>query len=179
MPWKSICRTAHLSVEHPKLPVSCDWKSICHCGKAFRPNPWELKKYAPCLIVGKDLICVNLTFSESKGISLLKAGCLKRIVMGMTDKYCHAERGCKQPNSASLVQMRFRIKFGMTVVTGPGWRWWQARNDAVQRTYQTAPWHKNWFPCFRIRVTRQVSVEMLDFFCFFHKFDSKKNRNDV
>jgi len=28
---------------------------------------------------------------------------------------CHAERGCLQPNSASLVQRRSRIKFGMTV----------------------------------------------------------------
>ena len=67
------------------------------------------------------MICVNLTFSESKEISLLKAGCLKRIVMlneamsGLTKKYCHAEF-----ISASLVQGRFRIKFGMTVVTGPG-----------------------------------------------------------
>ena len=35
-------------------------------------------------------------------------------------KLCHAERGCMQPNSASLVQERSRIKFGMTVVASSG-----------------------------------------------------------
>ncbi len=44
-------------------------------------------------------------------------------------KPCHAERGCMQPNSASLVQKRFRVKPGMTVVASLKWRWWQVLDD--------------------------------------------------
>ncbi len=56
---------------------------------------------------------------------------IKRIHV-MPNEACHAERGCMQPNSASLVQGRSRIKFGMTVVAaGPGWRWWQAGMTCV------------------------------------------------
>jgi hypothetical protein len=51
-------------------------------------------------------------------------------IKGLSKKYCHpefisasiehrhAERGCLQPNSASLVQGRFRVRPGMTAAAG-------------------------------------------------------------